>query len=358
MTQHLPQNYVLPQPWLLQHAIDLPLELGGQLHGVTLLGHAWGQPLGAAPVVVLAGGITADALPLGDGQKPGWWQALDVGGLVDLTRCTVLAPGTLGNVSDWPALRAQDGTDTVDLPHLTPFDLAMATEAWLSHIGCPDGVTWIGASVGGLVGLALACRRPERIKRLITISAGHRPDGWGTGVRHLQRELVRDGLRATWSSPQARRAGIDVAMKRARQLGMLSYRGRDELNTRFGRLEPGTALPPIASYLEHNGDKFARRFSPQRFLMLSDAIDRFHLADRADLPALLATLRCAVTVVGVPSDLLFPLALQAELHALLLAAGVRSQLLEFTSAFGHDAFLADQLRLVHLLIDNRVLEEV
>jgi homoserine O-acetyltransferase len=344
----LPHDHNLPTPRALQGHADLPLELGGTAHDVALRGFVYGQPLGNAPVFVLAGGITADALPLGDGHKPGWWQALEACGLLQVDKHTILAPGTLGNVSDWPALRQLDNTDATDLPRLTPFDLAEATEAWLMQNACPQGITWIGASVGGLVGLALALRYPRRIKRLITISAGHKPDAWGTGVRHLQRELVRDAL----GQPLA---DVATAMKRARQLGMLSYRGRDELNTRFGRLEPEALLPPIANYLDHNGEKFAKRFSPQRFLLLSDAIDRFHIAD---LPRALQTLQCTVTVVGVPSDLLFPLALQAELNTLLHTAGVPSRLLTFESPFGHDAFLADQVRLAQLLIDEHVLDEV
>ncbi len=358
MSLALPPDHILPQPRaLLGRVAELPLELGDTLQDVTLRGFAYGPPLGSAPVFVLAGGITADALPLGDGRRPGWWQALEATGLLQLDRHTVLAPGTLGNVSDWPALCALDRTDAVDLPRLTPFDLAAATEAWLMQIGCPQGVTWIGASVGGLVGLALALQRPDRISRLITISAGHQPDGWGTGVRHLQRELVRDALRAPWPDALQRHAGVATAMKRARQLGLLSYRGRDELSARFGRLTPTSAVPPIASYLEHNGEKFANHFSPQRFLLLSEAIDRFYIADPAALPAALAPLRCRVTVVGVPADLLFPLALQQELNDALEAAGVATQLLVLRSHFGHDAFLADQVALAELLLEHGILLE-
>ncbi len=353
----MPESHILPMPRAMLGHMDLPLELGGLLQDVTLRGFAYGQPLGAAPVFVLAGGITADAMPLGDGQQSGWWQALATAGFLQVERHTILAPGTLGHVSDWPALRTLDGTDAVDLPQLTPFDLAEATEAWLTQNDCPNGITWIGASVGGLVGLALAIRYPARIRGLITISAGHLPDGWGTGVRHLQREIVRDALRTTWPTAKDRRLGLATAMKRARQLGLLSYRGRDELNTRFGRLEPGAALPPIASYLEHNGAKFAEHFSPQRFLLLSEAIDRFHLAERDALPDVLARLQCQVTVVGVPSDLLFPWTMQVELHQLLVVAGVRSQLLTLTSDFGHDAFLADQARLAQLLLEHGILQE-
>lgn len=54
-------------------------------------------------------------------------------------------------------------------------------------------------------------------------------------------------------------------------------------------------------------------------------------------------------VVGVPGDMLFPWALQVELHRALQAAGADSSLWKLESLYGHDAFLADQARLADLL---------
>src|SRR5206468_2442973 len=66
---------------------------------------------------------------------------------------------------------------------------------WLDGVGCTQPVTFVGASLGGMVGVAFAVQHAARCARLVTISAGLRPDGWGTATRHVQRELVRDGLR-------------------------------------------------------------------------------------------------------------------------------------------------------------------
>ena len=112
--------------------------------------------------------------------------------------------------------------------------LADLVAAWLDGCGCTTPVTFVGASLGGMVGVAFAVRHPERCARLITISAGLRPDGWGTATRHLQRELVRDGLR---------NGDVATGMSRARQLGMLTYRGRDELDMRFGKSRAGPRAP-------------------------------------------------------------------------------------------------------------------
>jgi homoserine O-acetyltransferase/O-succinyltransferase len=160
---------------------------GHALADVTLAGTVLGPDVGTAPIVVVIGGITASPYPFGDGGEiEAWWPALDAPDLIDPDRHTVLCPCWPGNGSSWR------GFDDGALPPLSALGLADLVAAWLDGIGVTAPVTFIGASLGGLVGVAFAVRHPERCARLITISAGLRPDGWGTATRHLQRELVRD----------------------------------------------------------------------------------------------------------------------------------------------------------------------
>jgi homoserine dehydrogenase len=331
---------VVPRPLLVERA-SLIIE-GHTLRDVSLGGWAYGPELGTAPVVVIVGGITASPFPFGDGRPEAeggvepWWPALLGSGLIDLTQVTVLCPAWPGNGSTW---RGFEGPEAP--PALSVLGLADLVACWLDGCGCVEAVTFAGASLGGMVGAAFAVRHPSRCARLICISAGLRPDGWGTATRHLQRELVRDAI-----------ANGDVAtgMSRARQLGMLTYRGRDELDVRFGKLGPGLERPPVAEYLEHQGRRFAERFPVRTFLLLSEAIDRGSLAESpVALRQALELVTAETIVVGVPGDMLFPWALQEELHRQLQAAGAHSSLWKLDSVYGHDAFLADQERLAELL---------
>jgi homoserine dehydrogenase len=315
---------------------------GHVLSDVALGGWVYGPELGTAPVVIVVGGITASPFPFGDGRdsadegSEAWWPALCTPELIDPARHTVLCPCWPGNGSTW---RGFDEAAT--MPAISVLGLADLLAAWLDGIGCETPITFVGASLGGMVGVAFAVRYPGRCGKLIAISAGLRPDGWGTATRHLQRELVRDGLR---------NGDVTTGMSRARQLGMLTYRGRDELDTRFGKLEPGLDRPPVAAYLDHHGRRFAERFPVKTFLLLSEAIDRGWIADDArSLRSALEQVSAETIVVGVPGDMLFPLALQVELHRELQAAGAQSSLWKLDSVYGHDAFLADQDRLAELL---------
>jgi len=265
--------------------------------------------------------------------------ALHAPDLIDPAQATVLCPCWPGNGSTWR------GFDDGVVPPLSALGLADLIAAWLDGIGCAHPVSYVGASLGGLVGIAFAVRHAERCARLVAISAGLRPDGWGTATRHLQRELVRDGLRT---------GDVATGMIRARQLGMLTYRGREELDTRFGVLVPELDRPPVAAYLDHHGERFAARFPVRTFLMLSEAIDRSHFGtDRQGLRAQLARVTADVLVVGVPGDLVFPFPLQHELYRELQAVGATCSLWKLDSEFGHDAFLADQDRLAAMLRDAR-----
>ncbi len=313
---------------------------GHALDDVTLGGYILGPELGTAPVVVVIGGITASPFPFGDAatNTEAWWPALNAPELLDPARHTVLAPCWPGNGSTWR------GFDDAPLAPLSALGLADLIAAWLDGIGCRAPITFVGASLGGLVGIALAVRHPDRVARLVTISAGLRPDGWGTATRHLQRELVRDGQR---------NGDVTTGMVRARQLGMLTYRGRDELDTRFGVLAPELEHPPVAAYLQHHGERFAARFPVRTFLLLSEAIDRARFGtDAAAVREELARVTADVLIVGVPGDLLFPFALQHELYRELQAAGASASLWKLDSEFGHDAFLADQEKLAALLRDS------
>ncbi len=334
----LPEVGTAPQ-WVEVHRDSMVIE-GHALDHVVLGGYILGAPLGTAPVVIVVGGITASPFPFGNGldgdaEIEPWWPSLAAADLIDPVRMTILCPCWPGNGSTWR------GFDDGPIPPLSALGLADLIVAWLDGIGCTQPAIYIGASLGGLVGIAFAVRHPSRCARLVTISAGLRPDGWGTATRHLQRELVRDGLRT---------GDVATGMARARQLGMLTYRGRDELDTRFGVLVPGLDHPPVAAYLDHHGQRFAQRFPVRTFLLLSEAIDRARFGtDQTSVREQLARVTAEVIIVGVPGDMLFPYALQHELYRELQAVGANCSLWKLDSEYGHDAFLAEQPALAELL---------
>ena len=134
---------------------------------------------------------------------------------------------------------------------------------------------------------------------------------------------------------------------------MISYRSASEWLTRFGRErdseapdEPFGVEFEVESYLEHHARKFTGGFDANCYLYLSRAMDLFDVADHGGcLESGMACLKARrALVIGVGTDILFPVEQQRELAQLLQTSGRETQFLELPSPQGHDSFLVDMDR--------------
>ncbi len=265
-----------------------------------------------APAVAVLGGISSNRfVALNSEHRPGWWASLvSRGGGVDLDRFSVLGVDFVADASGRSAP--------------TPGDQADAICAALDLLGIDRLHAIVGASYGGMVGLAFAEKYPERIDRLVAISAGACPHPFATSLRELQRRTVDLGIR---------NGDADEALSIARGLAMLSYRTPQEFEKRFAPgLSDGDCLGTSApgEYLRARGRQFRTVMSPERFLSLSASIDR-HFVDpaRIDTPAL---------IIGAETDQLVPPTQLRSLHERL---GGPSSLRLLPCLYGHDMFLKE-----------------
>jgi len=139
-------------------------------------------------------------------------------------------------------------------------------------------------------------------------------------------------------------------MRIARKLGMITYRSAAEWQQRFGRKHqdyfPSTLFGmrfEVESYLETHARKFVGQFDPCSYLYLSRAMDEFDACDSDT--GLRALFRRSFTgkglVLGVESDILFPLWQQRDLAVAMEAEDADVTFLALESNKGHDAFLVD-----------------
>ena len=285
--------------------VPVPVPGFGKNVRATLCGRA------GAPVVAVLGGISSNRFVAKSLQGAGWWSSLvGQGGGVDLERFSVLG-------LDWAA-------DETGRSAPTPADQARLICAALDVLGVDKLHAIVGASYGGMVALAFAQTYPERVGRIVAISAGACPHPFATALRELQRRVVDLGIR---------NGDPDEALAIARGLAMLSYRTPQEFEHRFS---PGLASGDCrgtsapGEYLRARGRDFRSVMSPERFLSLSASIDR-HLADPSliEAPAL---------VIGAQSDQLVPPVQLEALHAQLAGP---STLHLLPCLYGHDLFLKE-----------------
>jgi homoserine O-acetyltransferase len=286
--------------------VQLPAELqgfGGSVRA-RLSGYADG------PVIVALGGISGNRFVCGDGQgREGWWRDLvGQGCAVDPARHRILGIDFIADPAGERAPSTRDQAEAVCVA--------------LSALEIEQAYAIVGASYGGMVALSLAQHFPDRVGRLVAISADASPFAAATAMRELQRRIVALGLE-TGRGPEA--------LAIARGIAMMGYRTPEEFAQRFrGGISDCSSLTPSEPglYLRARGAAFLEAMSPQRFLSLSASIDR-HFVDPAVIghPCLL---------IGAMRDQVVP---PEQLRSLASGLGGPVELHLLECLEGHDMFL-------------------
>lgn len=331
----------------------------GSVQSPTLAYETWGV-LNARKdnaVLVFSGlSPSAHASSSDEDVSAGWWEDMIGSGLpIDTDQYFVVCVNSLGSCfgSTGPAsINPTTGERyRLTFPVLTLEDVAEAALLVVRHLGIDCLHTVVGCSMGGMSGLALCVRHPDTVKRFVSISSSARALPFSIAVRSLQREMIRSD--ESWQDGNYESDKPPLTGQRlARKLGMITYRSAAEWTQRFGRErsqdESSNASQfvnefAVESYLENNAKKFSGAFDPNCYLYLSHASDLFDLAEyggslasgfkRLDLQQAL--------VIGVTTDILFPLEQQRELAEGVLSACEDTKLVELDCIRGHDSFLVD-----------------
>jgi homoserine O-acetyltransferase len=212
----------------------------------------------------------------------------------------------------------------------------------------------LGASLGGMQALEWAIQLPSRIRHAIVIGAA--PLGaMGLGLNHLQRHAIQ--LDPAWNGGSyAPDAPPKRGLALARAMAVSTYKSEKLFSERFARNPDRRGEDPytdssarfdIAGYLDHQGEKFNQRFDANAYIALTHIMDLFD-PTRSN-PDAYSRIAAKVTLVGISSDALFPVADIRAMADAMSAAGVRCDYRELVSNHGHDAFLAEPDALVRLL---------
>lgn len=362
MTEFIPPGtrwFALPSPF--------PFKRGGALHGARLAYETWGRlaPDGRNAILLLTGlSPDAHAAAHADDPSPGWWEwMLGPGKPIDTERWFVVCVNPLGSCKGSTGPASPDPRTgqpyRLDFPPLSLEDIADAAAALVRGLGIPQLACVVGNSMGGMVALALLARHPGIARAHVNICGAAHALPFSIAVRSLQREAIR--LDPAWAEGRYDEAHYpESGMRIARKLGVITYRSALEWHGRFGRVrldpdrrpddEPFGLEFEVESYLEGHARRFVRRYDPNSYLYLSRAMDWFDLGECCGRPgdavAALAAIRGleAACVIGVGTDILFPIEQQEEIADGLRAAGCRVEFHAMPSPQGHDAFLVDAAR--------------
>jgi homoserine O-acetyltransferase/O-succinyltransferase len=214
-----------------------------------------------------------------------------------------------------------------DFPFFTTRDMIRAYQPLREFLGIEKIHTGIGGSMGGQQLLEWAIEEPEMFRYIFPIATNARHSPWGIAFNTAQRMAIEsDG---TWKerTDEAGRAG----MMAARATALLSYRHYDT----YLKMQPGDAAE---SYQRYQGEKLARRFNAFSYYKLSQSMDSHDIGRaRGGAEKALQRIRARALVIGIESDILFPLPEQEWLGAMIPGASFQS----IPSLYGHDGFLLE-----------------
>ena len=314
------------------------LESGFELPGYRLAYTAHGRLNPEADNAVwVFHALTANSDPLE------WWPGLvGPGKLFDPSDYYIICvnmPGSCyGSLGPLDPAPHKPGPWYHDFPFFSIRDMVRAYRPLRHFLGVRGIRAGIGGSMGGQQLLEWAVEEPDLFDYIFPLATNAVHSPWGVAFNTSQRMSIEaDG---TWKENRAD-AGIE-GMKAARATALLSYRHYGT----YGQAQQRSPSFPYgsggwdgaASYQRYQGEKLANRFNAFSYYVLSQSMDSHDVGrNRGSVQADLAAIRAKTLVIGIESDILFPLFEQQFLATHIAGAAYKS----IESVFGHDGFLLE-----------------
>eukprot|EP00981_Chlorochromonas_danica_P006024 scaffold1247_cov170-Ochromonas_danica.AAC.2 len=229
-----------------------------------------------------------------------------------------------------------------DLPEITLRDGVRLNLALLQdHLGVTRVQSVIGGSMGGMQALEWLLLAPKHfVKTAVVIGCNAQHTAWQIGISEAQRQAI-------YADPKWQNGRFDFSdppltgLAVARQMAMISYRSPGSYASKFQRdYCPRAGLFEVQKYLHYQGKKFQDRFDALTYVRLTEQLDSHDICrDRAaTVEEVLSTISTPVLVLGMDSDLLYPLYEQEQLARCIPG----SELQVIITQHGHDGFLLEQ----------------
>ncbi len=353
------------------------LEGGGRLDEIVVAYETWGtlDEL-ASNAILVCHALTGDAHAAGatgPGQKSeGWWDGLIGPGLaLDTDRYFIVCANVLGGCQGTTgplSINPEDGRPYGPrFPIVSTRDIVRTQALLADGLGIGQWLSVVGGSMGGMQVLEWAVMYPDRLRSFVSIAstaaASPMQVGWSAAGRLA---IVQD---PNWNGGDYYDAepghGPHEGLMLARRIAQIHYRSDKSLEDRFGRSTVDRFDRfgmwdrfQIESYLDHHGQKLARRFDANSYLVLNKMMDLHDVGrGRNGVAAALERIRVPSLVISIDSDILYTPRQQQELVGLLEQgpAEVRYEIIE--SDHGHDGFLLEYDQLDPML-DKFLSEQV
>jgi homoserine O-acetyltransferase len=220
----------------------------------------------------------------------------------------------------------------LSFPHLSVRDVVAAHQLLANHLQISQIQTAIGGSFGGNQALEFSISFKGEIDNLILVASCARESAWGIAIHESQRIALQSD--PTFGTEK----GGEEGMKAARSMALLTYRTSDSfIDKQSDKTEIVDGFK-ASSYMQYQGNKFAKRFDATCYYYLSKCLDSHNVGrGRGGETKALREIQIPTLVIGIDSDALIPVRFQRFMAENIPYASYQ----EISSDYGHDGFLIE-----------------
>ncbi|MBX2857536.1 MAG: homoserine O-acetyltransferase [Cellvibrionaceae bacterium] len=364
MTQSLAKHSVgVVQPQCIKFQKPLTLACGLQLPNYELMVETYGELNAAKDNAILichalSGDHHAAGLHSPQDKKPGWWDHyIGPGKPIDTARFFVVSINNLGGCN------GSTGPSSIDpatgqpwgsrFPHLRVRDWVHSQARLADYLGIDQWAAVIGGSLGGMQAMRWSLEYPERLRHCIVIASAMKLTAQNIAFNQTARQAIMSDPEFHQGDYLLHNTLPAQGLAIARMIGHITYLSDHGMGKKFGRdLRSGSFTQgknelvkfQIESYLEYQGDSFAKSFDANTYILMTRALDYFDLAREYnhDPVAAFELARAKFLVLSFNSDWRFAPERSAEIVTALIKANRDVVYGEIESPHGHDAFLIPQ----------------
>ncbi len=328
-----------------------PLECGEVLAEVEIAYHTYGT-LNAAKdnVVWVFHALT------GNSDAADWWNGMiGEGKFFDPTEHFIVCGNMIGShYGSTSPLSIDPKTGLCygrSFPTITVRDVVNGFIRLAQHLDIQRVTMGIGGSMGGQQVLEWAIMQPNFFENIAVIACGVKMTPWAVALNETQRMAIEaDPSVSAENLAHATRDDLLKAgakgMEAARAIGMLSYRSYEGYNIAQVDDEDRIDVFKVQNYQRYQAYKLRKRFNALSYISISKTMDSHNVGrDRGGIHKALSKIKSNTLIVGIQTDILFPLEEQAQIAAHIPHAKLKL----IHSKFGHDGFLIEFDQMLDLL---------
>lgn len=286
-------------------------------------------------------------------KYPGWWDSLvGPGKPLNTNKFFVIGINNLGgNEGSTGPKSINPKTKKVwgsSFPIITVEDWVRTQKTLINYLGIQKLSSVIGGSLGGMQALEWNIQFPNEVKNTIIIAAAPNLTAQNIAFNEVARQSIITDPDFQKGDFYTKKNKPKRGLRVARMLGHITYLSNDAMKSKFGRKKQNKDYQynfntefEIESYLNYQGDKFAKEFDANTYIRMTKALDYYDPTkqNKKRLSEVFKKIKSKFLVISFTSDWRFSPSRSKEIVKSLLDNNINVSYAEISAESGHDAFL-------------------